>query len=1169
MRAFFDSMSSFTASALTEGLNRLNDAGGNLTNSLEAEMVGYGQTARRTVAMLGLTGEAASSARGEIAGLAYSMRVGADTVASNFTAIEEATGPVGEALAHMRLDLESLTQVTEVFGIQGDQLTGVLGDLTQSWDFSSAAAGDFLDRMVATAQTARLGRESFGIIEQSLQLMDEHLASSSLERTPEEIERTALSIMQVSGAFREFGLHGDELRSQVGQIFQTLAQETVAFERGLRGNNADMFGPMSSALNELVGLDVAQTLMHQDPSEFMMNMSSLMMDGSVAIDGQRVALQGLSQDGLARLRDAMNDTMGQSATFMLTSENGARALANMVQPAQDAEGALRRVGEQGFSTGITLQESLDRAKLSFETRFRSISRGAVEDFVSDQRRAYRGVGNMLVELGDDKRWGPLVQRLSAVQQIGMAGFFVDLADDGEEASDSMNRFAAIMSLVTDGAMDAVVTLVPLAQFATGFAPILQRVWSVARPIVALFTSWPVMLAAAVVGTVMFHKEIKDFLDDGMGLLGDWADSASDWLNSLNPAELAGKLADWLEAIPSTIASIFSGGGDGGVRGEFMNSMWGLFNSVSIFLQQFAPVFGQRLWTMSVNALDWLIARWPKWRARLLEMLGGAFDWVVERVPGWMTALWEKLVEGGSWLVEHAPEIGQFILDGLMESWEWLKDRWETIRDNIVEPLRKAVLDAVARIPDWFTDLPSGEGIGASIRDWAAEQLAKIDWGGILESVGETAIDMQLWWDNAMDKIRDVDPGALIAKASDWVAGLIRGMFSGDGAEQGVSGFVEWFKEDGLTILGGIISNAGEFAWTLIEFFGEAIAGLAVGAWTLYQAVNDVTRDIFLGALGMVKDFLVEYLVSWMDEVFWEPISQWIGTKVDEMGQLWHFLIAEPFNAAMEWFSGLPDLFMEKVWDPLKAWFLEKAVDFYLLVQSWIVDPFNAALDWFRSLPETIGTLVEENIITPFDEMSERLRESGAAIVDNIKAGILEKWDGLVSWFRDRLQTLRDMWPLSEPRDHTSPLTHLDDSGAAMLNNVMGGIRGAMRPFTDEGRSLLSGAADSMMDAFITQTTGSVIDRMSSMVGSLGRVLAGMLNMANIVPMMEATMPIETGDLYETIIARADVRDIIVAIEYASLQQVAVLTDISERVEQVVDNTRWQAAAARVTPLRAG
>lgn len=72
----------------------------------------------------------------------------------------------------------------------------------------------------------------------------------------------------------------------------------------------------------------------------------------------------------------------------------------------------------------------------------------------------------------------------------------------------------------------------------------------------------------------------------------------------------------------------------------------------------------------------------------------------------------------------------------------------------------------------------------------------------------------------------------------------------------------------------------------------------------------------------------------------------------------------------------------------------------------------------------------------------QLANVGGAIVAAIKQGISEAWSGLVDWFNDKLQELKDKLPFSEPKDSSSPLYGLGKSGKAIVSMLQQGIGAA-------------------------------------------------------------------------------------------------------------------------------
>jgi phage-related minor tail protein len=67
---------------------------------------------------------------------------------------------------------------------------------------------------------------------------------------------------------------------------------------------------------------------------------------------------------------------------------------------------------------------------------------------------------------------------------------------------------------------------------------------------------------------------------------------------------------------------------------------------------------------------------------------------------------------------------------------------------------------------------------------------------------------------------------------------------------------------------------------------------------------------------------------------------------------------------------------------------------------------------------------------------------GRAVVDGIWRGMQNSWGRLQSWFDNKLQEMRNMLPFSEPKDPSSPLRGLADSGAAIVDQIRSGIEAA-------------------------------------------------------------------------------------------------------------------------------
>lgn len=97
--------------------------------------------------------------------------------------------------------------------------------------------------------------------------------------------------------------------------------------------------------------------------------------------------------------------------------------------------------------------------------------------------------------------------------------------------------------------------------------------------------------------------------------------------------------------------------------------------------------------------------------------------------------------------------------------------------------------------------------------------------------------------------------------------------------------------------------------------------------------------------------------------------------------------------------------------------------------------------WFGTI-KTIVTGIWDFIVNIFSGKS--LFESGAALINTFKEGILSAWQGLKNSFTDVLASLREMLPFSDAK--TGPLSTLTLSGTRLLSTLGEGVNQAAPAF---------------------------------------------------------------------------------------------------------------------------
>jgi phage-related protein len=125
-----------------------------------------------------------------------------------------------------------------------------------------------------------------------------------------------------------------------------------------------------------------------------------------------------------------------------------------------------------------------------------------------------------------------------------------------------------------------------------------------------------------------------------------------------------------------------------------------------------------------------------------------------------------------------------------------------------------------------------------------------------------------------------------------------------------------------------------------------------------------------------------------------------------------------------------------------------------LVLQLITGDFEGAGKTLQSIVETIWRGVKKVFETQLDSIKKivgafDLAAAGRAIIDSLRKGIEGKWEGLKSWFKDKLEGLRNMLPFSEPKDPASPLRNLSAAGRGITEQIQKGLNdldsGFLRP----------------------------------------------------------------------------------------------------------------------------
>lgn len=351
-------------------------------------------------------------------------------------------------------------------------------------------------------------------------------------------------------------------------------------------------------------------------------------------------------------------------------------------------------------------------------------------------------------------------------------------------------------------------------------------------------------------------------------------------------------------------------------------------------------------------------------------------------------------------------------------------------------------------------------------------------------------------DNGLEKVVTV-----LFKVFRRLKAIVLGVFEGISTTLGMfykafdfvfSGII-WLVEQLITFLGFLGLAIGDktvqnqtkywkmFGNVLGVTIGIALAGIgAFKAWSfislkfsnIMKNVITVTKGLgtalkFVAANPLVLAFIALIAVIGLVIYYFDDIVVWLE-KIKNY-------CANAFGALASWLSNLWNDIVTGVSDAFTAaWesvsnFINKLSTFWDNLKSFLVALFKFAF-------ESIKTILVGGwnfIIDLFSGKS--LYESGAALINTFKDGILSAWNGLKESFSDVLGSLRNMLPFSDAKE--GPLSTLTLSGNRLISTIGEGVGQAAPAFIKDVNGVFSQinptidspTIDKALDSYVNST----------------------------------------------------------------------------------------------------
>lgn len=418
-----------------------------------------------------------------------------------------------------------------------------------------------------------------------------------------------------------------------------------------------------------------------------------------------------------------------------------------------------------------------------------------------------------------------------------------------------------------------------------------------------------------------------------------------------------------------------GGAAASAKGTTLRSFGGLAAGIA----RLAPLIGASMTIMMgpvgiiIAAIGLLAAAWVTNFGGIQEKTAAVVDWIVARFNEFAT---------------------------------WIGSVWATITQTIS--------DAVTNIVNFFRDLPTN--IGNFLTDLWTTVTTKVGeivtaiiefpgkaWAGLTGAIAEFFANYNAWWDS-MGVETNERLGFILGYVWTWMGNMIAAFIEWAGsvwntivkwADDTLKAFGDWVVSVWNTIttwftkLPGHIMNFLTTIWNnFTTWFGNTLRSFT--AW-ITSVVNTVTTWI---------SKLPGRIMQWLSDV-WNKVSAWFSKFISDAG-IW---ASRTIEKVIEFIKKLPGRIMEwmgTTYRDVHRWW---TVDFIPNIGTWAADAIKKVVQWFQKLPgqiiEKVGFLIGR-LRTFFSELPGKIiglvKAVGTSIINGIKQGISDAWNGLVNWF---------------------------------------------------------------------------------------------------------------------------------------------------------------------------
>jgi hypothetical protein len=388
-------------------------AGGQLTSQLEGELSGMAKSAKAAGAQLGYTGKELKKFTGQAVAMGRGLNIGEEAAGQSLYAWET----YGEGIRAMGFtSAAGLAKFAESHGVAASLLGEVSTQLMKQGGLNAQQADEFMDSFIMMGQKTG---DVPAAMEAAREATKQMISKKALGASSAEIASFGKDIASLTVAFNATGMSADEARSAAMSMGETLVSSQREWQDAFAGTSET---GMSEFLTRLAGtgadVDSLMATMKQGPMQFVESIQSV-------VEAQGGWSQ-VSKEQTNFLRAQLSKGLGgdeAAERMLLLMQNMDGPAKQMVKDVRGAQVSLEKLGGEAFSTGLTLQDTFDRAEQSFVDKFRRISKKEAGAFVKDTTAEFGKFNTLMAKTAaDGGPMGMFVKKMAEAHHLGSMAF---------------------------------------------------------------------------------------------------------------------------------------------------------------------------------------------------------------------------------------------------------------------------------------------------------------------------------------------------------------------------------------------------------------------------------------------------------------------------------------------------------------------------------------------------------------------------------------------------------------------------------------------------------------------------------------------------------------------------------------------------------------------------